>query len=223
MFSVDEYTDGTIRLVPSKDKMPSDIKDVLNKIIHSGFAGTEEEEKKGNIPKSRIKQSVSVKMKISLLKKAKRFQEDWQKKGNDFAGSRHRAYMNVKKLCLIQAIMEDPDEPVVDEDMLNIAFQYVGNSIKYQEVLFRNAVAESPTHAAELACVSVVLNNESKGMNTTNSILRRIPEMNRLSPRDKNEVMKELIETRKMFEYKVKSKGGDGRGRPTLLYFSKPR
>ena len=222
MFSVDEYTDGSIRLVPSKDRMPSKLRDVLNKIIHSGFASEAAGEKKGNIPKSRIKHSVSVKMKKLLLQKAKKFQEDWQKKGNDTAGARHRAYMNVKKLCMIQAIMEDPDDPIVDEEMLDVAIQYVGNSIKYQEVLFSNAVAESPSHAAELACVSVIKNNESKGLSTTNSILRRIPEMNRLNPRDKNEVIKELLETRKIFEYKVK-KEGDGRGRPTLMYFSKPR
>lgn len=75
---------------------------------------------------------------------------DDDRKG-DMVAIWNRRVPNAKKYAMIEAIAEDPDNPVVNMDMMKRALEFVGNSCGYTVRLFSGSVGDSAEDMAAKA------------------------------------------------------------------------
>ena len=88
-----------------------------------------------------------------------------------------RIAMNIKKLCFAPALLDCDDihESEVTKSIYDHCEKLVLQSYKYTKKLFKDAVAESPWHAAELAVLKYLKHNEGKDVQTND--LNKLKEM----------------------------------------------
>lgn len=123
-----------------------------------------------------------------------------------------RMYEYVIKLAMIEAISRDPATPVVTEDIVIMSYKLVEWCITYAIGLMDADVAENETEARWKRMLRIVRDIGPGGIAKT-GITNATKD---LTTRERDDVLKSLIEGGHVVETKVAPAGG--RGRPSVIY-----
>ena len=118
---------------------------------------------------------------------------------------------NTVKVAMIEAIARDPVAPVIDEQILTMAFELVQWCMSYAESLMDDSVAENEHEATLKRILKIIKDGGKSGVHKT-AITRATLSV---KGKDRDDMISTLVETGQVVEEVYKQQG---KGRPTKVY-----
>ena len=118
---------------------------------------------------------------------------------------------NTIKVAMIEAISRDPVQPMIDEDILGMAFELVQWCMSYAESLMLESVSENEHEALVKKILKLIREGGTGGVQKT--VLTRATLG--LKSKDRDDILSTLVESGQVREEVLKQ---ESRGRPTKLY-----
>jgi len=150
-------------------------------------------DKERQYPASRIHKPVLV----EFDEKAKDLCYETTVKNSKFRGleaevwNRHVA--NSKKYAMIDAIAENPEEPIITHEIMKRNLKLVGAACEYSVELFKNEVGENEGDVAKNAIVQMMEKHAKENRVVRMSDINNMRHMRKLKPNERYSTLKEMV------------------------------